>query len=134
MRRGVHCAFCAGNGKVTAAEAAADMRAADAEPPVDYIGIAKPWKSRCLKCQSVIHPQLHSVRGRVGACKYCAYFGLASDAPTMVHVLHHPARAVVKVGITGIRVSATSYDRVAASPGTAGPSWTARTSSPEPPP
>jgi hypothetical protein len=50
-------------------QAAAEMRAAGAEPLEPYPGVNQPWKCRCLKCGAVTSPSLTSVRAGNGVCR-----------------------------------------------------------------
>jgi recombinational DNA repair protein (RecF pathway) len=53
------------------------MREAFCEPLVPYPGSAVPWKCRCMKCDSLIHPRLGGIQSGQGGCKKC---GLESSA------------------------------------------------------
>ncbi len=55
------------------------MREAFCEPLVPYPGSHVPWKSRCMKCDSLVHPRLGSIKSGQGGCRKC---GLESSAKT----------------------------------------------------
>lgn len=55
------------------------MREAFCEPLVPYPGSHAPWKSRCMKCDSLIHPRLGGIQSGQGGCRKC---GLESSAKT----------------------------------------------------
>jgi hypothetical protein len=48
------------------------MRDASLEPLVPYVSTSTKWKSRCMKCQSVVYPRLHSLQRGKGGCRFCA--------------------------------------------------------------
>jgi hypothetical protein len=47
------------------------MREAFCEPLVPYPGSNVPWKSRCMKCDSVIQPRLGGIQSGQGGCGKC---------------------------------------------------------------
>ena len=52
--------------------ATSELRAAGAEPLVDFELSNKPWKSKCMKCERTIFPTLTNIRTGFGACIYCS--------------------------------------------------------------
>jgi recombinational DNA repair protein (RecF pathway) len=55
------------------------MRDAFCEPLVPYPGNNVPWKSRCMKCDSLIQPRLGGIQSGQGGCEKC---GIAKRAKT----------------------------------------------------
>lgn len=55
------------------------MRDAFCEPLVPYPGNNVPWKSRCMKCDSLIAPRLGGIQSGQGGCRKC---GIVSRAKT----------------------------------------------------
>ena len=53
------------------------MRDAFCEPLVPYPGSHVPWKSRCMKCDSLIQPRLGGIQSGHGGCRKC---GVESSA------------------------------------------------------
>ena len=47
------------------------MREAFCEPLVPYPGSNAPWKSRCMKCDSLIQPRLGGIQSGQGGCRKC---------------------------------------------------------------
>lgn len=70
IKRGGGCVYCAGLAKVTAEEALAIMQSANIEPLTRFPGYREKWKSKCLRCERVIHPSAASVKLGTG-CRYC---------------------------------------------------------------
>lgn len=58
--------------RLTQVEAAASMRAAGAEPLVEYVNSHTPWPSKCLKCGRTVTPRLSKVRSDQSPCRPCA--------------------------------------------------------------
>ena len=57
------------------------MREAFCEPLVPYPGNNVPWKSRCMKCDSLIQPRLGGIQSGQGGCGKC---GIVKRAKTMM--------------------------------------------------
>lgn len=53
------------------------MRAAFLEPLESYPGSHIPWKSRCMKCDSLTQPRLSGIKSGQGGCRKC---GVSSSA------------------------------------------------------
>ncbi len=77
------CGFCghlrggAKRRELNSKQAFKFMREAFCEPLVPYPGSHAPWKSRCMKCDSLIHPRLGGIQSGQGGCRKC---GLESSA------------------------------------------------------
>ena len=77
------CGFCghlrggANRRELNSKQAFKFMREAFCEPLVPYPGSHAPWKSRCMKCDSLIHPRLGGIQSGQGGCRKC---GLESSA------------------------------------------------------
>jgi len=90
---GFGCKYCghlrggAKRREIGSKEAIKLMRAAGYEPSEPYPGTHVPWKSRCMKCDSVIAPRLSGIKSGQGGCPKC---GVASSAKTRMHT---PAQA-----------------------------------------
>ncbi len=71
------CRFCghqrggAKKRELGAKEAIRSMRAAGCEPLEPYPGSSSPWKSRCLRCDSIIRPRLTGIKTGQGGCTKC---------------------------------------------------------------
>jgi hypothetical protein len=57
--------------KLSQAEAIEVMIKSDLQPLVEYENSKTPWKSKCLKCQSIVYPKLNTIVSGDGGCKYC---------------------------------------------------------------
>ena len=69
-----YCGHLRGGAKrkeLNSKQAIAMMREAYCEPLVPYPGSAVPWKSRCMKCDSLIYPRLGSIQSGQGGCRKC---------------------------------------------------------------
>ena len=58
--------------------AAQRMRTFGFEPLVAYPGAAKPWKVRCIKCDTIGSPTFAHVQSRGGGCKECGRINSAN--------------------------------------------------------
>ena len=71
------CGFCghsrsaAKKKEIHSKQAIKMMRDAFCEPLVPYPGNNVPWKSRCMKCDSVIQPRLGGIQSGQGGCGKC---------------------------------------------------------------
>jgi hypothetical protein len=50
-----------------------------AKPLVPFPGVAREWKSMCLRCKRLINPKLHNIKNGQGACQYCDGARLSKD-------------------------------------------------------
>ena len=64
------CVYCSGNA-IHEEDAIAVMKSAGVEPLEPYPGSSKPWKSRCMKCSSIIMPRYKQVSRGQGGCIKC---------------------------------------------------------------
>lgn len=64
------CKYCAKRA-VTAPEAVASMREVGLEPLDPYPGSSRPWRCRCLTCDSLVSPNLNTVRSAQSGCRVC---------------------------------------------------------------
>ena len=48
------------------------MLAAGVEPRGAFLGVTKPWPSRCIECERDVAPRYADVANGQGACRYCA--------------------------------------------------------------
>ena len=65
------CAYCA-NRKKDPKDMEALLLKEKLQPLVPYISTHTKWKSRCMKCQSIVYPRIYSLQSGKGGCKYCA--------------------------------------------------------------
>jgi len=71
------CGFCghsrsaAKKKELHSKEAIKMMRQAFCEPLESYPGNNVPWKSRCMKCDSLIQPRLGGIQSGQGGCRKC---------------------------------------------------------------
>ncbi len=68
--------------EVGSKEAIRLMRESFCEPLVPYPGSNAPWKSRCMKCDSLIQPRLGGIQSGQGGCTKC---GIASRAKSRTY-------------------------------------------------
>ncbi len=79
------CKFCghkkagAKRREIGSKKAIEQMRKAGYEPIEPYPGSGSPWKSRCMKCDSLIQPRLGGIQSGQGGCRKC---GIQSSAAT----------------------------------------------------
>lgn len=77
------CGYCghsragAKRREIRSPEAVRFMRKNFCEPLEPYPGNNSPWKSRCMKCDSLIRPRLSGIQSGQGGCRKC---GLESSA------------------------------------------------------
>ena len=82
------CGFCghsrsgAKRRELNANQAIKVMRDAFCEPLVEYPGSNAPWKSRCMKCDSLIQPRLGGIQSGQGGCRRC---GILSGAKARMY-------------------------------------------------
>ena len=62
---------------LTSKKAVEFLRKAGCEPMEPYPGSNVPWKSRCMKCDSLIQPRLGGIKSGQGGCRKC---GIESSA------------------------------------------------------
>lgn len=65
------CKFCARRA-VTEVDVVAAMHAVGLEPLDPYPGSNKPWRCRCLTCDSLVSPRYNTVKNDDGGCRVCA--------------------------------------------------------------
>ena len=93
------CGYCghqragAKRRELGSAQAIQMMREAFCEPLVPYPGTGVPWKSRCLKCDSLIQPRLGGIQSGQGACRKC---GMASGAKARMHTEEQATKIALK--------------------------------------
>ena len=98
---GQGCRFCSGL-VVDPHQARLKMISARLEPLVDYPGAAKPWKSKCLKCNRVVKPRYSQLAYGVGGCKFCASHGYDFTKPGLLYLITHDELLSHKIGITNV--------------------------------
>lgn len=82
------CGFCghkrggAKRRELSSKSAVQIMRGAGCEPLEPYPGSNTPWKSRCLKCDSLIQPRLGGIQAGQGGCRKC---GIVSSAQSRMY-------------------------------------------------
>jgi hypothetical protein len=103
------CRYCSGLGPTDPDVAAANMRAAGAEPCGPFPGCNLPWPCTCLTCGNAITPRYSNVRRRCRACRFCAG-GPDPTAPAMVYVVIHHGLGAVKVGVTSLEARTDRID------------------------
>jgi hypothetical protein len=86
----------------TSEEAAKMMQDAGLEVLDAYPGSMRPWKSRCLGCDSIVSPSLHSIRSGQGGCTKCAVRGIDLTKPGYLYLVRHDRYGALKVGIANI--------------------------------
>ena len=69
------------------------MRDAFCEPLAPYPGNNAPWKSRCMKCDSLIQPRLAGIQSGQGGCRKC---GIISGAKTRMHTEEQATKIALK--------------------------------------
>lgn len=69
--RGYGCKYCSGH-VIDPKEAQIEMKKAKLQPLIDFPGASKNWKSRCLKCKTIVSPRLSDIRMGHSGCKNCA--------------------------------------------------------------
>ena len=70
-RRGNGCKYCAKH-FVDPTEAKELFKENSLKPLIKYPGALTGWKSKCLKCNSIVYPTYSNVRTGHSGCKYCA--------------------------------------------------------------
>lgn len=86
----------------TSEQASEMMQDAGLEVLAAYPGSMQPWKSRCLGCDSVVSPSLHSIRSGQGGCTKCAVRGIDLTKPGYLYLVRHDGYRALKVGIANI--------------------------------
>ncbi len=77
------CGYCghsrsgAKRRELSSKEALGILTGAFCEPLEPYPGTNVPWKSRCMKCDSLVRPRLSAIKSGQGGCRKC---GLESSA------------------------------------------------------
>lgn len=92
-------------------KAFAIMRKANFDPQEPYVMARLRWKSKCLKCNKIVHPNLTDVIAGHG-CSYCASYGFQMDKPAYVYLVTHPEFKAHKIGIGNTRKDKSSIDRI----------------------
>jgi len=79
------CGYCghsrsgAKRREISSKDAEAILNKAFCQPLEPYPGTHVPWKSRCMKCGSLVRPRLSGIKSGQGGCRKC---GLESSAKT----------------------------------------------------
>ena len=68
------------------------LRKAGCEPLEPYPGSNVPWRSRCMKCDSLIQPRLGAIQSGQGGCRKC---GIKTGAKLRMHT-EEQARIIAK--------------------------------------
>lgn len=82
------CGFCghkragAKRREISSKKAIEVMRKAGYEPMEPYPGSSIPWKSRCLKCDSIISPRFGGIQSGQGGCIKCGINSRAKSRTT----------------------------------------------------
>lgn len=87
------------------------MLLANFEPQEPYIKATLPWKSKCLKCGTIVYPALTAVKAGHG-CSYCANFGFQKDRSAYLYLMTHQEHNSHKIGIGNTRPDKSSLDRI----------------------
>jgi hypothetical protein len=69
--RGTGCKYC-GRRAVDPIEAKELFNKNLLKPLIKYPGAESGWKSKCLKCNSIVYPTYSNIRTGHNGCKYCA--------------------------------------------------------------
>lgn len=92
------CQYCVGN-KITERQAIKVMRKAGYIPLVPYVSSKSKWKSKHLKCGSIVMPKLNTITTGTGGCRNCADIGFEVNKSAYVYFLSHSTYKSYKVGI-----------------------------------
>jgi hypothetical protein len=74
------------------------MEEAGLTPLEKYQSVHAPWKSRCNKCNQIVHPQFTSVQ-RGSGCRFCAPYGLDLQKPATLYLIEQSELRAAKIGI-----------------------------------
>lgn len=80
-------------------EAIAVMQKANLKPLESYKGANRKWKSKCLKCGTIVEPKLASIISGQGGCINCMPFGINQKTPSYIYLITNKAFNAHKVGI-----------------------------------
>lgn len=91
------CAYCS-NKRIDEVDAVRMMEEAGLTPLEKYQSVHAPWKSRCNKCNQVVHPHFASVQ-RGSGCRFCAPYGLDLKKPAILYLIEQSELRAAKIGI-----------------------------------
>lgn len=66
------CRYCAPNAPVDEQKAIKVMRRAELEPLEPFKNSHSKWKSKCMKCDSIVSPAFNTIQQGQGGCLVCA--------------------------------------------------------------
>jgi hypothetical protein len=78
IKNGSGCAYCSGV-LIDPIDAVKRMKKSKLHPLEPFIDSRSPWKSKCMKCGSLVKPILHDIRRGNGGCKTCGIKKQASE-------------------------------------------------------
>jgi predicted nucleic acid-binding Zn-ribbon protein len=70
VKNGSQCIYCL-KMKIDPKDAINRMNEVGLEPLEPFISSRQKWKSRCIRCGSIVSPALHDIRRGNGGCKKC---------------------------------------------------------------
>jgi hypothetical protein len=93
------CQYCVGN-KITDKQAIRVMRAAGYLPLEPYVSSKVKWKSKHIKCGSIVAPKLNTITTGTGGCRNCSVIGFEVNKAGYLYFIYHPELLSFKVGIS----------------------------------
>jgi hypothetical protein len=99
IRRGGGCKYCAGNQPIENKKAIQNMIKHGYKPYGKYKNSQTKWKSKHIKCGSIVYPTYAQILNGDGGCQTCAPWGIKLYVPSYIYLITHPLLNAHKIGI-----------------------------------